>query len=674
MANSYILHRGGQTIDIAKEAEFITAILPNNRLLQQVHKVSEVQQVKKVFSNIYKIKTSDGAADEVSDQLRASFQAEGVFHHAYHPIGDQITRYYITDKIVICFDPNASYSAIESLLEKAGLEYLREYPGHLNTFLLKVTSSAGKNPVKLSNDLMSDKLVDWAEPNLINRFMQSFTPTDELYSKQWHLKSRDGIEVVAGADVSAPEAWDLTRGSRDVVVAVIDDGFDLSHPDLGGHGKIVHPKDFIDGDIRPFPASNDDYHGAPCAGVAIANLNAKGIVGIAPDCAFLPIRFPLSADDNSLWNIFDHASQHSDIISCSWGPPPVYDPMGSILKRKFSHITESGGKNGKGALICFAAGNYNAPLEDYNNKSFTWRHPVYGLLENKRMIVNGYCVHEDVVAVAASTSQNRKSLYSNWGKEITVCAPSDNWNPLDNFAKVPGRGIWTTDNEAYGSGFTSNSIYTGDFGGTSSATPLVAGIAALVRSINPDLSAREIKAILEKATDKIIDTQADSILNNQKGTYDDKGHSEWFGYGKINAFKAVQLANPEPPITEEEPPPPPKEESPQSVEGLYIAAALVNPQGPESGNETITLFNQSNVDISLDGWHFMDNKGRKQKLENLDISAGAFLTIGLKAKGVQLANSGGSIHLVDALGLEIHKVEYSKKEAGKNGWSVWFEQ
>ena len=107
---------------------------------------------------------------------------------------------------------------------------------------------------------------------------------------------------------------------------------------------------------------------------------------------------------------------------------------------------------------------------------------------------------------------------------------------------MPGLGIWTTDNERYGEDFTSGSRFTGYFGGTSSATPLVAGIAALVISANPGLSAIEVKQILQETVDKIEDSQPDPVLGLNKGSYDGNGHSEWFGFGHVNAARAVQRA------------------------------------------------------------------------------------------------------------------------------------
>ncbi|MEO1626424.1 MAG: S8 family serine peptidase, partial [Bacteroidota bacterium] len=575
MAKTYTLLRGGHKIEIAKEPEFFTAILSTDKQLEAVHQRADIQQIKRVFGSVYKVKTSSKNRDLIMDSLRASMRTEAVFHHAYNPVGDKTTRYYITDSIIVQFKRGTKTDVIESVLETFGLAFLKKYDNTKDTYLLKVTSSAGKNPVKLSLDLLELEAVESAEPNLVNRFDNAYTPKDSFFSEQWHLKSKNGIETIAGADVNAPKAWDTTKGSRKIVVAVVDDGFDLTHPDLKGNGKkIVHARDFADGDLHPFPeASNNDYHGTPCAGVAIGEENGTGIVGIAPNCSFMPIRFDLAADDDMLYELFDYVGQRADVISCSWGPVPVYAPLSRLLKDKFAQLAKNGGPRKKGVVICFAAHNFNAPLNDPNNRSFSWRHPSAGLVSTPGRILNGNATHPDVIAVSASTSQNRKAAYSNWGKEISVCAPSSNWHPLDPSTKVPGRGIWTTDNERFGLGFTSNSRYTSSFGGTSSATPLVAGAAALILSANPKLTAKQVKDILQTTADKIEDTQPDPVLNHRKGIYDSNRHSEWFGYGKINAAKAVKKAK------DMIAPPPPKPEPVAEAdvpEGLIIASAVVN--------------------------------------------------------------------------------------------------
>jgi len=534
--------RGGQQIELEKEEEFFTAIVRDEKDLERVRSLPGVKEVQPVQNRIYKVQVARDQRDGAMERFRSE-EVEGICHHAYRPKGDPGTRYYLTDQIVVKFKPDVSRAAIESILTEAGVRLLKEYPGSPPAFLLQVTRSAGKNPIKVANALAEREEVAYAEPNLVNRFQSFYIPQDAYFDRQWHLRSWDGPELVADADVSATEAWDVTRGSRNVVIALIDDGFDLSHPDFTGQGKVVNPKDYVDGDSNPFPVTaHGDYHGTPCAGVALAEENGQGVVGVAPGCAFMPVRFPLSADDDFLWEIFDYVGKRADVISCSWGPPPVYAPLGQLLTDKFHELATTGGPRKKGCVIVFAAGNYNAPLNDPNNTGFRWRHPVYGIQETKGAILNGNAAHPDVIAVAASTSLNKKAVYSNWGREISVCAPSNNFHPLNPQTPLPGRGIWTTDNEQFGEGFTGGSRFTGRFGGTSSATPLVAGIAALVISANPDLTAAQVKQILQETADKITDPDPDPILGLKKGSYDANGHSEWFGFGRVNAAKAVQRA------------------------------------------------------------------------------------------------------------------------------------
>lgn len=542
MASSYFW-RGGKKIPVQKEPQYFTAIISKDQSLHRIEQIKGVEEIKHIDDNIYRIKAHENALNKAMQVVRSE-EINEIAHHAYHPKDDDVTRYYLTDKITVKFKQDTPVKKIESMMEQFGLKLVMPYQGEEKMYLFEVTDSAGMNPIKLTNELAKKKEIEYAEPELINRFKPFYVPSDELFQRQWHLRSWADVELVEDADVSATEAWDMTQGNRNTVVAIIDDGFDLSHPDLNGEGKIVFAKDYVDGDTNPFPTQTEgDYHGTPCAGVAIGEENGEGIVGAAPGCAFMPIRINISAiKDHELWQVFNYVGKHADVISCSWGPVPVYAPLPSSLIDKFSQISESGGPRGKGCLIIFAAGNYNAPLNDPDNKKFIWYHPDYGQIEQTGPILNGNCAHPDVVAVAASTSQNRKAAYSNWGKEISVCAPSNNFHPLNPRERVPGRGIWTTDNEPQGYGFTENSRYTGDFGGTSSATPLVAGVAALVISANPDLTAKQVKQILQETTDKIVDLNPDPVLGSTKGEYGEDGHSAWFGFGKVNAAKAVAKA------------------------------------------------------------------------------------------------------------------------------------
>ncbi|MGB0840145.1 MAG: S8 family serine peptidase [Chitinophagales bacterium] len=533
-----IIWQNGHKINLEKELDVITTYIYDNEKLELVKRLDGVLDVKHVFNYIYRLKVEEAKCEFVMNNIRLGFNL--VCHHAYKPVKTHNTRYYITDKITLKFKPNTSIQTIDKIIDKYALKYLRTYDER--TYLLQVTANAYMNPVKVAQKIKQEhRSVLYSEVNLINRFCVALMPEDRLFPEQWHLKSMGGPELAQDADISVMDAWDITTGDRNIVVAVLDDGFDLSHPDLKGMGKVRFPKDFVNGHDNPLPDANG-YHGTPCAGVAIGEMNGQGIVGVAPSCAFMPVRIPFGADPNLLFDIFDYVGKHAHVISCSWGPPPVYAPLHQLIYDKIAQLAETGGPDGKGCVIVFAAHNFNAPLKDLKNENGVRYLAGNRIYEHHDPIWNGNATHPDVVTVSACTSLNKKAAYSNWGKEVTVSAPSNNYHPIERNMRLRGRGITTTDNFQVGQHFSPNSRYTNMFGGTSSAAPVVAGVAALVKSANPDLTAKEIREIIKNTSDKIEDRTEDIILHTNKGIYDGQGHSEWFGYGRINARNAVQEA------------------------------------------------------------------------------------------------------------------------------------
>jgi subtilisin family serine protease len=572
------LWRGGLQIFVERLKDRFTFIPPNEGVVDRVRGIPGIDRIKRLNQLVYQVRTTAAERDNAMNLLRAAI-INSVVHYAYQPQGAEGTVYYLTDKVMVKFSPECECGQIEALLEQYHLKVIKAYEKLPHTYLLQVMNGPleadrlkkavdledpesltvgngleeanqsdffnkleNANPIAVSNRLAEEAMVVMAEPNLVNRFYPAFVPEDSYFKRQWHLSAETGPQLDKAASVNAPDAWDITLGERQVVVAIIDDGFDLDHPDLVGPDKIVNPKDYVDGDARPFPSvKHGDYHGTPCAGVAVAESNNQGTVGVAPGCALMPVRFPLNADDDLLVEIFTETGAKADVISCSWGSPPVYAPLPTVLAETFTELAARGGPRGNGTIIVFAAANFNAPLNSPGfPKGFIWLD--YGTGKKRKTtgaILNGFAAHPDVIAVAASSSLNKHAAYSNWGPEVSVAAPSNNFHPLEPSQFVPGRGIWTIDNERYGLGFTSRSAYTGDFGGTSGAAPLVAGIAALVRSVNPNLTAAEVKVILQDTADKIVDPDPDVVLKTNRGQYDQEGRCDWFGYGKVNAAKAV---------------------------------------------------------------------------------------------------------------------------------------
>jgi subtilisin-like proprotein convertase family protein len=251
--------------------------------------------------------------------------------------------------------------------------------------------------------------------------------------------------------------------------------------------------------------------------------------GVAPRAKLMPIRLTSGLGSQQEANAFRWAADHgADVISCSWGPEdgdwfepndPRHNrmtPLPASTRLAIDYATTQG-RGGKGCVILFAAGNGNESVDH-----------------------DGYASYERVTAVAACNDRGKRSVYSDFGKAVWCAFPSNDFGHAPfNHPEPLTSGIWTTDwtDRATGArGYTAGN-YTNSFGGTSSACPGAAGVAALVLAANPDLRWQEVRDILRRACDKI---------DPQGGQYDADGQSQFYGYGRLNAETAVKLAQPRP--------------------------------------------------------------------------------------------------------------------------------
>ncbi|HJO91271.1 MAG TPA: hypothetical protein QF606_06360, partial [Anaerolineales bacterium] len=237
------LVRGNKQIALEKESSVFTALAPTRTELQRLQSTEGVHTVSRISGNVFKAYVNRTQRDAAMSKFRSMTKA--VCHHAYKPAGAGTTRYYLSDQIITKFKSDASPANIQTLCSKFGVRPLRELPGSKNTFVLRVSGAAKKNPLKVSNIISNESAIEYSEPDLIERVTAASMPEDPGFQLQWYLNSWDSDDVIADADISIMEAWNITKGSRDIVVAVIDDGFELSHPDFAGEGKVVHPLDFI---------------------------------------------------------------------------------------------------------------------------------------------------------------------------------------------------------------------------------------------------------------------------------------------------------------------------------------------------------------------------------------------------------------------------------------------
>jgi subtilisin family serine protease len=544
-----VLQRGGEELILEKVLDRFTVRLTNDFPPQQLSQVSwAIWQRSIPQARLELFTVAPNQLETAMSQARAD-QNVVFASHIYKIKDNPGTFVYLNDQITIQFANSVDNAKIDTIATSFNLVQEKPILGLPNAFVFLVSKQATENPIKIANLLQAIPEVLAAEPNILVQTEQHYKPRDPLYSQQWYLNHNGGKELAVASHISVEKAWDITRGLRSVIVAVVDDSFDLNHPDFQGSGKIVAPRDLKENDFLPLPNEKEASHGTACAGIALAEENGTGIAGVAPGCALMPIRSTGFLDDESIENIFNWAiDKGASVISCSWGASAVYFPL-SLRQRAAITRAASKGRNGKGCVILFAAGNANRPVNGTVNEK-NW---PKNILNGDTDWLSGFAIHPDVIAVAASTSLNKKAAYSNWGVNISVCAPSNNAPPGISFQEtdfvytqpaiasaLPGLGMFTTDQlgaVGYDAGdFTSN------FGGTSSATPVVAGVAALVLSANPDLTAQQVKRILEETADKIVDPDPDPQLGLRAGTYDGSGHCQWFGYGKVNAARAVQAA------------------------------------------------------------------------------------------------------------------------------------
>ncbi|MFG3817898.1 S-layer homology domain-containing protein [Limnothrix redekei LRLZ20PSL1] len=541
-----VLQRGGDEVLLEKVPDRFV-VRPKAAQPIDPTRLPDVTQVRPLGRGmaLVELLVAPARLDPVMDEARRSGAFDYV-SHVYQYQGQGATRVYLGDEVTIVFHPTLVAQAVDAIAQGLGLVLVKPLDGIPNAFIYRLSDRTPLNPLKIANTLLENPAVLSAEPNAIIESQPFYRPRDGFYSSQWYLQNNGGSSITAGSHIDAEKAWDITRGDRSIIVAIADDGIDLSHPDFQGTGKIVSPKDFKDNDFNPLPGTRDDSHGTACAGVAVAEENGSGIVGVAPRCALMPIRTTGYLDDQAVEELFDWCvSRGAAVVSCSWGPGSIYFPL-STRQRAALNRAATQGRNGKGCVIVFAAGNANRPVNGTVNEQ-GWPNNV---LSGSTEWLSGFAAHPDVIAVSAATSLNRKAAYSNWGDNISVCAPSNNappgiWLPETGAILTPpqvtsnlaGAGVFTTDR--LGAAGYSSTDFTADFGGTSSACPVVAGVAALVLSANPNLTAREVKQILESTADKIVDTNADPQFGFRYGSYDSRGFSRWFGYGKVNAYKAV---------------------------------------------------------------------------------------------------------------------------------------
>ncbi len=389
-------------------------------------------------------------------------------------------RRYSSDRILVRFRPEVDEVYAEQLLLSYGFPSVRPIRA-IGVF--SVRTAAGISVAETLAMLRRNGDIEAARPDY--RVRLADVPNDPYFQVYQHnLRNRGGtldlgglqFALTSGADVKAVPAWDAAKGDPETIIAVLDTGVDMGHPDLAS--KIVPGGyDFANDDLDP---SDDHWHGTHVAGIAgAATGNGAGIAGVAWNCSVLPVKVVDERGDGYYSWIIDGiiwaTDQGADVINLSVGGDVPDTFLEDACRYAYEH----------GVVIVAAAGNdggavlYPAAYDDY------------------------------VLAVASSDFNDAISSYSNRGPEVDVAAPGE-W--------ILGPGpLW------YFGPYDLPYLFAS---GTSAAAPHVAGLAALLRSSKPGLTVDQIMAIIRYTADDINRTTA-------------PGRDDSAGYGRINMERAL---------------------------------------------------------------------------------------------------------------------------------------
>ncbi len=382
---------------------------------------------------------------------------------------------YVPDRIVVKFKEGLSSAQVAQLHASQGTTVVAEIP-QMGVQILSVPP--GEVEAKIAA-FKADPSVEYAEPDYIAQ--PTYEPNDPYYGDgtQWGPQK-----------IFAPQAWDLCTGASNVVVAVIDWGVDLQHPDLqaqmwtnvdeipdngvddDGNGYIddVYGWDFANDDHDP----QDDYgHGTHVGGIAAAATdNGVGIAGVAFNSSIMAVKVGDGSTGKARYSdiaygIMYAADNGAKVINLSLGGYAYSSFLGGAVNYAWD----------AGCVLVGAVGNNN--LSD----------PFYP------------AAYENVIGVSATDQNDAKASWSNYGSHVAVAAPgvsiySTYWNGSSTYAHMSG---------------------------TSMSAPHVAGLAALLFAQDGTRSNATVRSLIESTADDLGDA----------------GWDQYYGYGRINAYQAL---------------------------------------------------------------------------------------------------------------------------------------
>ena len=446
-------------------------------------------------------------------------------------VGETDSEAVLLDEVIVALRPGVT---AESFF--AGDERFTGYvplSGTPDQFVATVAAGSGEATLAVANALNGDKRLAWAAPNFIQDWKKFYTPNDPRFTNLWHLNNTGQSGGLVDADPDLPEAWDVNQGGSSLItIAIVDDSVSTDHPDLfnwvnpgeivgnglddDGNGWVddITGWNFVGNNASSGPTTANDVHGTSVAGVAAARGdNSIGVTGAAYKSAVIGIRIfegtGVATDANIAGALYYAAGRTKDglgtwkagdVVNNSWGGGANSTAINAALTWGTTL-----GRQGKGATYFFATGNGGGASASQ---------PA---LQSQTI--------PGVVGVGAVANTGGRPSYSQYGPGLDFVTPSDGGTlAIDTTDRIGADGYDPSDYTGTGAN---------GFGGTSSATPLATGIAALVlaqadaKSVS--LTAAQLRNYLRNSTDLAGGVTYDPTTGK---------HVE-YGTGRLNAFTAV---------------------------------------------------------------------------------------------------------------------------------------
>ena len=403
-----------------------------------------------------------------------------------YSIKSDSSNMYVTERFYVKLKQKEDYDVLVRFATEHNVTIVKE--GAFSPwYVLACTEQSDGNALQMANLFYESSLFAVSEPEFINAVRFTCVNENNFY-QQWNLLNTGQYDINhTGLDINYCGAHAVTNGVDSIIIAVVDEGI-AYHLDLSVNFDDAYDASSMSNSYHVY-----GDHGTKCAGIIGAQIETGwGIAGIAPYCPLLPISFSMSTTLSQIALGIKYAADYgASVINNSWISYAQSNYFDSIVN---SAIID--GRNGKGCVVVFAAGN------DKNN---TIAYPANS--------------NPNIIAVGAMNPSAERAIYNNWG--------SNYGHGLDVMA--PGVNIPTTIPQGYMGSFCS------DFWGTSAACPHIAAVAGLVLSVNPNLTQKEVADIIESTAQKVGNYNYDSIAPN--GTWNME-----MGYGLVDAYAAVKKA------------------------------------------------------------------------------------------------------------------------------------